>query len=151
MGSSMCALVGDLVPGSSGVGVGVCLVDIVVLPVGLETPSDSSVLSLITLLGPVLSLVVGCEHPSLYLPGCGRASQETYNRLLSACTSWHPQSCLHLVTVYGMDPQVGQSLNGLSFSLCSTLCPSIPFRQEPFWVKNLEISGWPHPLTRGLA
>jgi hypothetical protein len=26
------------------------------------------------------------------------------------------------VTVYGMDPQVGQSLDGLSFNLCSTLC-----------------------------
>jgi hypothetical protein len=27
-----------------------------------------------------------------------------------------------LVVVYGMDPQVGQSLDGHSFSLCSTLC-----------------------------
>jgi hypothetical protein len=39
-------------------------------------------------------------------------------RLLSAYTSWHPQKCLHLVTVYGIDRQVGQSLDGL----CSTLC-----------------------------
>ena len=29
---------------------------------------------------------------------------------------------MRLVTVYGMDPHVGQSLGGLSFSLCSTLC-----------------------------
>jgi hypothetical protein len=40
-------------------------------------------------------------------------------RLLSASTSWHQQQCLGLVTVYA---QVGQSLNGISFSLCSTLC-----------------------------
>jgi hypothetical protein len=48
-------------------------------------------------------------------------SGDSLIRLLSACTSWHPQWCLGLVTVYGMDPQVGQSLDGLSFSLCSTL------------------------------
>ena len=46
-----------------------------------------------------------------------------------------------------MDPQVGQSLDGLSFGLCSTLCFCISFRQEPFWVKNLEMSGWPYPPT----
>ena len=37
-----------------------------------------------------------------------------------------------------MDSQVGQSLDGLSFSLYSTLCPCISFRQEQFWVKNLK-------------
>jgi hypothetical protein len=46
-----------------------------------------------------------------------------------------------------MDPQIGQSLHGLSFTLCSTLCPCISFRQEHFWVKILEVSGWPHPST----
>jgi hypothetical protein len=34
-------------------------------------------------------------------------------------------------------PQVGQSLDGVSFSLCSTFCPHISFRQEQFWVKIL--------------
>jgi hypothetical protein len=48
-------------------------------------------------------------------------SGESYIRLLSASTCWHPQQCLDLVTVYGLDPQVGQFLDGLSFSLCSTL------------------------------
>jgi hypothetical protein len=43
--------------------------------------------------------------------------------------------------------QVGQTLDGLSFSLCSTLCSCISFRQEQFWVKILEIVGWPHPST----
>jgi hypothetical protein len=32
------------------------------------------------------------------------------------------RKCLGLVVVYGMDPQVGQSLNGLSFHLSSKLC-----------------------------
>ena len=48
-------------------------------------------------------------------------SGDSHTRLLSANTSWHPQQCLGLVTVYGMDLQVGQSLDGLSFRLCSTL------------------------------
>ena len=37
----------------------------------------------------------------------------------------------------GVDPQVGQSLDDLSFSLCSILCPYISTRQEQFWVKFL--------------
>jgi hypothetical protein len=40
-----------------------------------------------------------------------------------------------IVSVHGMDPQVGQSLDGISFSLCSTLYHCISFRQEQFWVK----------------
>jgi hypothetical protein len=46
-----------------------------------------------------------------------------------------------LLSVDGMDPYVGQSLNGLSFSLCSIFffffgC-CISFKQEQFWVKIL--------------
>jgi hypothetical protein len=44
---------------------------------------------------------------------------------------------------------VGQSLDSLSFILCSTLCPCISFRQEQFWVKILEMVGWPHPSIEG--
>jgi hypothetical protein len=32
-------------------------------------------------------------------------------------------------------------MDGLSFSLCSTLCPCISFRQEQFWVKILRRVG----------
>jgi hypothetical protein len=35
-----------------------------------------------------------------------------------------------LLSADGMDPSVGQSLDGLSFRLCSTLCPFISFWQE---------------------
>jgi hypothetical protein len=56
----------------------VWLVDIVVLPIGLQTASASSVLPLTPPFGvQVLSLMVGCEHLPLYWSGSGRASQET--------------------------------------------------------------------------
>jgi hypothetical protein len=57
-------LVTCLIPGSSG---GVCLCDIVVLPMGLQTPLTPSVFSLNPSIGdPILSLMVGCKHPHLY-------------------------------------------------------------------------------------
>ena len=72
---------------------------------------------------PEFSPMVGCEHPPLYLSGSGRDSQETaVIRLLSSCTFRLPQWCLGLVIVYGMDLQVGQFLDGFSFSLFSTFC-----------------------------
>ena len=46
-----------------------------------------------------------------------------------------------------MDPQVGQSLDGLSFSLFFTLCHCISFRQEQFWVNIFEMGVWPHSST----
>jgi hypothetical protein len=52
-----------------------------------------------------------------------------------------------LVAAYGMDPQVGQFLDDLSFCLCSTFCPSISFRQANFWVKMFETLGKLHPST----
>jgi hypothetical protein len=51
---------------------GVWLVDIVVLPMGLQTPSAPSDLSLtppIKTPWSVISSVVGCEHPPLYMSG----------------------------------------------------------------------------------
>jgi len=54
MGPSMCTLVGGLVPGSSeGSG---WLIDIVVLPMGLQTLSDNAVLSLTPPLGSQCSV-----------------------------------------------------------------------------------------------
>jgi hypothetical protein len=46
-----------------------------------------------------------------------------------------------LLSAHGMGPQVGESLDGLSLSLCSILCPYISLRQEQFWVKILEMGG----------
>jgi hypothetical protein len=42
-------------------------------------------------------------------------SGDTYIRYLSASSCWHPQQCLILVVVYGMDLEVGQSLDGHTF------------------------------------
>ena len=90
---------------------------------GLQTPSAPWVLSLAPPLGTLCS--VQCLAVSIHLCICqalAGLSGDRYNRLLSASTCWHPQKCLGLVIVYGMDPQVGQSLNGHSFNLCSKLC-----------------------------
>ena len=76
-------LFGGLVPGSSGL----WLVDIVVLPVGLQTPS---VLPLAPALEvPMLSPMVGCEHLHLHLSGSGRQaiSGSCQQVLLGICNS----------------------------------------------------------------
>ena len=64
----------------------------------------------------------GSEHPLLYLPGSGRASQET--AISGSCQPALVGICLvsGLVVVYGMDPQVGQSLDGHFFRFDSELC-----------------------------
>jgi hypothetical protein len=77
---------------------------------------------------PVLCPMDGCEHPLLYLPGTGRASPET--AVSGSCQQ-------NLVGIHNSDwvwwlymewiPQVGHSLDGPSFSLCSTLCLCIFF------------------------
>jgi hypothetical protein len=78
-------------------------------------------------------------------------SGNSHIRLLSASSSWHQQECGGLVSADGMDPQVRQSLDGLSFSLCSIFYPCLSFEQGHFWVENFEMCGWPHPSTGGCA
>ena len=55
------------------------LVYIAVPPIGLQTPSAPWVLSLSSSStgDPVFHPIDDCEHPLLYLPGTGIASQET--------------------------------------------------------------------------
>jgi hypothetical protein len=58
-----------------------------------------------------------CGHPLLYLPGTGIASQEI---AISGSCQQNLGICISvwvLVAVYGMDPQVEQSLNGPSVSV----------------------------------
>jgi hypothetical protein len=52
----------------------VWLIDIAVLPMGLETPSVHSVLHLTPVLETRLSWFLGCEHPHMYFSGSSRAS-----------------------------------------------------------------------------
>jgi hypothetical protein len=64
-----------------------------------------------------------CEHPLLYLPGAGIASQEI--GILGSCQQNLAGICNSvwaLVVVYGVGPQVGQSLDAPSFRLSSELC-----------------------------
>jgi hypothetical protein len=77
------------------------------------------------------------EHPPLYLSGSGRVlSRQLYQAPVSKY--FLASTIVSGFGVYiGDGSSGGQSLHGLSFNLCSTLCPYISFRQEPFWVKNL--------------
>jgi hypothetical protein len=58
-----------------------------------------------------------CEHPFCISRHWQSLSGDNYIRLLSASSCWHLPLYLGLVVVHGMDPQVGHSLDGCSFSL----------------------------------
>ena len=99
---------------------------------------------------PMLSPMFGCVHLNLYWSGSGRASQEisipgSCQQVLLGNSVW--VWCLQM----GWIPWWGQSLDGLSFSLCSTLCLCTSFWQEEFWINIFDVGGWPHPSTRGHA
>jgi hypothetical protein len=85
------SLVGGLVPGSSGGG-GVWVVDIVVLPIGLQIPSAPSVLPLTSPLGYLAKSNVWLQASASVLVRLWQhLSGDSYIRLLSASTSWHLQ------------------------------------------------------------
>jgi hypothetical protein len=87
---------------------------------GVTNPFSSLVPFSSSFIGdPVLHPMDGCEHPRLYLSGTRRASQETD---LSGSCKQALLGILDLLSFYGMNPQVRQSLDTHSFSLCSTLC-----------------------------
>jgi hypothetical protein len=69
----------------------------------------------------VLSPMVGWEHLRLYLSGSDRASQKS--AISGSCHQTFLSIYSSVVSVYGMDPQVGHSLDGLSFSLCPIRYP----------------------------
>jgi hypothetical protein len=94
---------------------------IVVLPMGLQAPSTPSVFSH-TLLGTLHS--VQWLAVSIRLCICKVLAGPIRKQLYQTPFSMHfLESTIvsGLITVYGMNTQVGQSLDGLSFSLCSTL------------------------------
>jgi hypothetical protein len=109
----VCSLLGGLVPGSSG---GIWLADIVILLMKLQTPSAPSVFSLTLPLGSPCSQSNSWlwATASLFVRFWQNLSGDSYIRFLSANISWFLKECLGLVFVYGMDPQLVQSLDGLS-------------------------------------
>jgi len=115
------SLVGGLVSGSSGVSGWLIMLFFlwVANPFSFFSPFSNSSIG-----DPVLSPMM--QSSAYVLVRLWHSlSRNSWISILSASSSWHPQYCLSLVTVYGLDPQVGQSLVGLSFSLCSTLCLQI--------------------------
>jgi hypothetical protein len=102
------------------------LADIIVLPMGLQTLSDPSILSLILPLGTLWSFQWLAASICLCIcQALAEALRRQLYQALSASTCWHPQQCLGLVIVYGMDLQVGQSgwrpnISNLTFSIDST-------------------------------
>jgi hypothetical protein len=88
--------------------------------------------------------MVGCEHSPLYLSGTSRDSKDIAitGSYLSLSTCWHPQWSLCLEPVYGMVLLVGQSLDCLSFSLCSTLFFSSHDYLVPSSKKDQNIHIW---------
>ena len=123
---------------------GYWLVHIVPL-MGLQTTSSPWVISLAPSLETIASPMDGCEHLLLHFSGTDRASQET--ALSGSCQ-------LALVGIqnivwdwwffYDLDSQVGQSLDGHSFSLCSELylCNSFNGYFVPHSKKNQSIHSW---------
>jgi hypothetical protein len=101
----------------------------------LQTPSAPSVLPPTLPLGSLGSFqwlaasICICIDQSL-----AETLKVNYIRFLSISASWHQQYSGALVSADGMDPWVGKSLDGLSFSLCFTLCRCISFRPKQFWV-----------------
>jgi hypothetical protein len=121
MGPSICTI--WLVIQSLGVPGKFWLVDIVEPPWGCKPPQ---------LLQSLLQLFDQGPHnqsndlaASIHLCVCqvlAVSLRRLHIKLPSATTSRHPQQHPDLVTVYRMDLQLEQSLDGLSFSFCSTLC-----------------------------
>ena len=60
-----------------------------------------------------VSIYVFVRHVKIFLGDC-------YIKHLSGSASWYQSQCLCLMSADGKVPQIGQSLGGLSFSLCST-------------------------------
>ena len=96
------------------------MVDIVVLPKGFQTPSAPLILSLTPLFGTLCSLMVSYKPLPLYLSGFCRASQETAISGSSEYELLGIHNNLCIVTVYCMNLQVEQSLDGPSFRLLYT-------------------------------
>jgi hypothetical protein len=78
--------------GGEGWGGGVWLVDIVVLPTRLQTPSASMVLSLTPPLGTLCLVQWLASRSNLWFFRLWQSlSGDSFIRIVSACTSWHPQ------------------------------------------------------------
>ena len=142
------SLVGNLVPGSSA---GVWLVDIVVLPIGLQTLSAPSVLSLPLPLGSLNS--VWWLAVSIYVCIGQVLTEHFRGHLYQVPDSKH---FLASAIVWGCgvckwDGSLGGwSLDGLSFTFCSNFVPIFPLDRNISELKILRCMGGPTPQMGAL-
>ena len=103
---------------------GVSLFDIVVLPMGLQTPSDPSFFPLTPLLRYPCSVrwLAACIHICIgkALAFHGTAIPGSCQQALLGISNNGRVWCLQM-------GWITRSLDGLSFNLCSTLCPAFHF------------------------
>jgi hypothetical protein len=96
------------------------LVHTVVPPMGLHIPSAPWVLSLSPSLGTLCS--IQWLAVSIHFCICQVLAESLRTQLYQAPVSKHLLASTIVSVFDGMDLQVGQSLDGLSFSLCYILC-----------------------------
>ena len=80
------------------------MVDIVVLPMRLQIPPAPTVHALTSPLGFSCSVQCLCTSTSVLVRFWQSLSGDSYIRLLSASTSWHPQYSLGFMSACGIDP-----------------------------------------------
>ena len=127
------SLVPDLVPESSGWASWHCSSYRVAILLCSSSPSASSPIGV-----PELSLMVGPRQPQTHWSVAGRPFQGI--SIPGSCLQAHLGNsnsvCQGLVPADRMDPQVGWSWDGPSFSLYTYLCPCLSFGQEHFYVSH---------------
>jgi hypothetical protein len=143
-------LVGVLVPGISGGGLFgwyYCFSYRVANSLSSVSPFPNSSFGF-----PRLSPMVVCEYPHLYLSGSDKAFQETaisgscQQALLGIQNSvwvW----CLYM----GWIPRWDSLWMAFLSVSAPHFVPAFPLDRSNSGLKNLEMSGWPHPPTWGLA
>ena len=95
----------------------------IVPPIGLQTPLTPWILSLAPSLCALCSIQEMTVSIHFVFPRhWHRLTRESYISVLSAKSCWHIQKYIGLLVIYGMDPQVGQSLDDPSFHLILELC-----------------------------
>jgi hypothetical protein len=121
-------------------------------PLPLMPDTDLSAPSVLPLTPPLVSLCsIWLLAVSIYI--CISQDQAEPLRQLFQVPVSKYFLALAIVSDFGVcisnESEVWQSLDGLFFSLCSTLCLCISFRLEQFWVKILKMGGWFYFSTEG--
>jgi hypothetical protein len=129
------SLVSSLIPGSTG-----WSRQPMFFPIQLQSPSGPPIL--LPALPPGSLCSAWRFVPSIYIyigqllvePSKEQSHQVPVSKCLVVSVT-----VLGFISAERMDSQVGQYLDGPSFSFCSSFCPCSSFGQEHFWVKNFEM------------